>query len=52
MLGDPFLDLDLALVGAMERQLERGALVGHDLDLDVPAGDRRGDEADSQNDGF
>src|SRR5262245_27395878 len=52
MLGDPFLDLDLALTGAVEGELQRGALVGRSVDVDVRAAERRCDEASGEDDGF
>jgi hypothetical protein len=52
VLGDPFLDLELALAGAVEGELKRRALVGRNLEVDVLAGERGGDQTDAKNDGL
>jgi hypothetical protein len=52
MLGDPFLDLELALAGAVEGRLQGRALVGRNLEVNVLAGERRGDQTDAKNDGL
>jgi hypothetical protein len=45
MLGDPFLDFELTLVGTVDGVLQGRTLFGRDVDFDVLAGERRGDEA-------
>src|SRR5262245_3116076 len=52
MLGDPFLDLDLALAGTVEWKLQGGTVVGRHLDVDVLADERRIDQASCQYDGL